>query len=304
MAKKSARSRRQGKSEQWGATRVWQVLATTGTALIMLGILGGATLGRSAMQQTVAGLKAAELKKSHRPGISPDFDWPTTVGGGKAISWLDPETQARLKEIVTSTVTIDPFDTGSLVLAQKRLMDTGWFRSPVVLKRERLSTIKVEGRFRVPFAAVRCGDRDHLVTSRSELLDKSYPPGASSLRVITGAGEQRPAGPGHTWPTADVQAGLDLLDFIRNVKGFERVVAIDVSAFDQGRRQLMIVTASGVRILWGGPHDEFLPGEERPANKLAMLPRVLEAAAAGNPNELAGYILDARTKSLGWQPAP
>jgi len=70
-----------------------------------------------------------------------------------------------------------------------------------------------------------------------------------------------------------VQAGLALLDLLRSLPGAEQIAGVDVGDYAHGR-MLTLVTQAGNRILWGGPVDEFNPGQATPAVKLARLAEV------------------------------
>ncbi|HYE03447.1 MAG TPA: hypothetical protein VD963_09460 [Phycisphaerales bacterium] len=289
-----ARSRSARDPFDWARFR--SGLATGLTAAITLGLVLGVVLGRGALK--------ARAAQSHALPVRAAFNWPTVVGPGDAdapTTWLDDQTRARLQHIVQTTVTPDPFDAGSLQRAQRALMATGWFSGPCTLRRDRDGLVRVDCRWRVPYAAVRHADRDHLVTIRGELLDRSFEPGLVRLWVIQGAASGPPA-PGEPWPGGQVQAALELITFLhRSGATAPALRGVDVSAFTPTGRQLVLITTAGARIVWGGPASAPNPGEERSAVKLRNLSTVL-----AKPDQAAapGLVFDVRFARPGWLAAP
>lgn len=185
------------------------------------------------------------------------------------ITWMDPDSQRELTKLVHELVSDDPFDFESLRAAQHALMQTGWFASPVHLSRSGSGLIEVRGQWRVPFAAVRVGSDDRIVTRDGELLSPVYKPDQSRLKLIFGA-QLAPPALGEKWLGGDVQAGLHLLEFLRPMPGYEQVAGIDVSEYQQ-HRTLTIVTLWQTRITWGESPREFAPGQAPPEVKRARL---------------------------------
>lgn len=175
------------------------------------------------------------------------------------ITWMDPDSQRELVQIVSELVTDDPFDYDSLRAAQGALMKTGWFSSPVRLVRQPNGLVEVQGTWRTPFGAVRVNNDDRIVTRAGELLSPQYQPDQSHLKLVLGA-QLAPPELGTAWLGGDVQAGLALLDYLRAMPGFEQVYGVDVSAY-QTNKTLTIVTAWNTRITWGGHPQQFTPGQ-------------------------------------------
>lgn len=265
-----------------------RALTTATTILLTLGLCIGLLVGRGPLQA-----RAAQVV---REPVRVVFEWPPLAapagtprsGAAQPSTWLDEHTRKHLEALAIHHLRPDPFDGDSLAKAREALAATGWFASGPVLSRESAGVVRVSGRWRVPFAAVRTTGgvpADRLVTVRGELLDKSYPPNASGRPLILGATQPAPTRFGEVWAGTDVHAGLALLATLRNRPWFDQVAGVDVSAYlPKNQRQLWIVTRSGGRILWGGPPDAPLPGEQPTAVKL----RHLDANVATRGGRLDG----------------
>ncbi len=268
---------------RWARTR--RVIGGVTTAALGAGILVGLTLGRGPMQARAALLRPCPVTVKiawpplvHRAGAPSEAPAP-----GQPDTWLDESSRTRLERLVLSAVTADPFDTQSLAAAQGALMRTGWFATDCVLRRGTGGVILVHGQWRIPAAVVRSGNMDRLISTRGELLEPQYAPDTSGLRIILGARPDMPTRFGDPWIGGEVQAGLALLDYLRDTTGFEQVYAIDVSGYRANKR-LVIVTDKGNQVLWGGRPDEFNPGQARAdvkRQRLAKLRRELGRIDAG-----------------------
>lgn len=190
------------------------------------------------------------------------------------ITWMDPDSQGEIVKVVERIVSDDPFDFASLQEAQQALTRTGWFASPVRLSRQGSGLVEVHGRWRVPFAAVRVGDDDRIVTRQGELLSPVYRPDGSKLKLVLGA-QLTPPELGETWLGGDVQAGLALLDFLRPMPGYEQVYGVDVGTYQQDKT-LTIVTVWGTRVTWGGHPEQFNPGQPAGTVRRARLAAVAQ----------------------------
>ena len=206
------------------------------------------------------------------------FAWPPLAGlasadpvkaGAEPLTWINAEIRADLEHTLLSKLNANPFDRASLTAAHDALALTGWFREDLKLTRDADGMVHVGATWRVPNAAVRWAGEDHLVTSLGELLPVTYRADASGYKVIVGVRHEPPM-PGQPWLGGDVQAGLKLLALLSTSPGSGQIAAVDVSEFSPGRA-MTVVTDLGNRILWGGPVDEFNPGQAPPAAKLARL---------------------------------
>lgn len=279
---KSARTKRERAQRRWAVeaaasraalshrlARAAQFLSTAMAALLLVGIAAGLTAGRPELLRRAAACKSFPLRV--------DFNWPSLAASaqlapGQPNTWLNAKTRAELGHLVLTIVSPDPFDSLSLLKAQRSLMETGWFSSPCRLQRGADGLVTVRGNWRIPSAAVRCADVDHLVASRGELLDFVCDPDASGLKIVLGP-HMDPPECGHPWIGGDVQAGLSLLDYLRGAPGYDQVYAVDVSEFST-RKRLVLITDERNRVLWGGRPGEFNPGQARDEIKRQRLGRL------------------------------
>lgn len=237
---------------------------------LLLTVIGAMVAGHDELTARAVSLRATE------PRI--EFAWPLLppAPGAPAdaprATWLDWESRAGLERLVALQAGRNPLDPRGLHDAQHALELTGWFDTSaggVRVERAADGTISVRGAWRVPLAAVRVGESDHLVAAGGVLLQPSYRRDGSRMRVILGAAHPMPD-LGQPWLGGDVQAGLALLERLRTVPGYSQVYGVDVSELMHGK-QLVIVTDLGNRIIWGGPVDEFAPGQAKTEKKLQQL---------------------------------
>jgi hypothetical protein len=202
------------------------------------------------------------------------FDWPPLAGKstsrtGRAdaepATWMNREMRAELEHLALKLLNDDPFDGKSLQRTRDALRETGWFAEGPWLMRHENGVIVISGKWRVPAAAVRIGDKDRLVAGRGELLVPEYPKGRSGFKAILGGGAP-PSTLGEAWPGGGVQAGLALLNFLRPMPGFDQIESVDVSDY-LASKKLSLVTTSGGRIVWGGAPGQFVPGQASAAAK-------------------------------------
>lgn len=224
-------------------------------------------------------LRTAEMKK--RP-VTVAFYWPPMatppakpgVPPAPPQTWVNAEIRAELEKLVKNILADDPFDTRSLAAARDALFGTGWFNADLTLSRDPHNAVEIRGTWRIPVAAVRTqgpdgGVVDQLVSAKGELLPPRYKPDGSGLKVIVGV-KHEPPKLGEPWLGGDVQAGLRLLEYLAVLPRFDQVAGVDVSEYSPDRK-LVVVTDLGNRIHWGGPPDEFSPGQATPQTKLGRL---------------------------------
>jgi hypothetical protein len=241
--------------------------------------------------------RAAELKKSE---LKVAFEWPPLAGkktsrtaSGEPATWLNAEQRRALEQIALTLLSGNPFDRAGMDRAQKALRETGWFTDGPWLRRHEDGLVVIAGRWRTPSAAVRTQAGDRLVSATGEPLPILYPVARSGMKVISGVSMPEPA-PGEKWTGGEVQAGLELLNFLRPMPGFEQVASVDVSEFAAHKR-LSILTVTGGKIVWGAPPTKsgFAPGQAPPELKrerLAAVFRQFGQLDAGRP------VLDVRSE--------
>lgn len=236
-------------------------------ALVLLVLTLGVALGFGPMKQRVAEVRSDP--------IVVDFEWPA-MAGQAGQTWMPASERARLKQIVTASLALNPLDGSSLADAQRALRETGWFkdRGPRI-RRAPGGQAHVTGQWRLPRAAVRHEGVDYVVSGEAILLPLSYQAGgAGDLPVVTGAWAGPPPSPGggsghgEYWQGVDVQHALKLIDYLRRSQTVrEHLAGVDVSEFGEDRH-LTIVTTEGGRLIWGGVPGESHPGEQSDAEKL------------------------------------
>jgi hypothetical protein len=213
------------------------------------------------------------------------FTWPPLAGyttadpipgqlNNEPNTWLNAEMRADLEKAALDALKPDPFNRASLEAARGALARSGWFQDDLRLTRQTDGLVRVTGTWRVPAAAVRCDGQDVLVTTLGEVLPVRYRPETSGYKAVIGVSGPAPL-PGKAWLGGEVQAGLRLIDLLSTLPPGcpEQIAAVDVSAYGTNR-SLVIVTDLGNRILWGGPLDDFNPGQATAAVKLARLAEV------------------------------
>lgn len=242
-------------------------------------------------------VRAAELKKGE---VKVAFEWPPLAGkktsrtaSGEPATWLNAEQRRALEQIALTLLSGNPFDRACMDRTQKALRETGWFIDGPWLRRHEDGLVVIAGRWRTPAAAVRTKAGDRLVSATGEPLPILYPVARSGMKVIAGVSAPEPA-PGEKWTGGEVQAGLDLLNFLRPMPGFEQVASVDVSEFASHKR-LSILTVTGGRIVWGAAptRNGFAPGQAPPELKrerLAAVFRQFGQLDAGRP------VLDVRSE--------
>ncbi|MBL8763095.1 MAG: cell division protein FtsQ [Phycisphaerae bacterium] len=247
----------------------------TGLIAVILGsLIIGLALGRPALQ--------AKAAQSRRVPISVSFNWPTTPSaaqrakpkpderGETLTSWLSVPYRRHLEALARTTLTEDPFDRNALEATRLRLLETGWFERIFSVRREANGLVRIEADWRVPAALVRYRDRDRLVSSKGELLEPAFKAGeADGFKVIVNPSKPPPR-IGEAWLGGDVQGALALLGSLRPYPFFDQVASIDASAY-ASKKQLVIITTSGSRLIWGGAPSDTTLGEASAATKLAHL---------------------------------
>jgi len=240
-------------------------------------VLGGATALGAAASLAVGYRPLLALASEMRRGAPRvELAWPmmplpaNSPPGVLPITWLDSESRAGLERLVTLQAGDNPLDGRAVVATHEALIATGWFdesRGGARVDRAADGIVRVHGVWRVPVAAVRVDESDHLVSRGGEMLQPVYKRDGSGFRVIIGGSHEKPEH-GEAWLGGDVQAGLRLLEFLSPMPGFDQVYGVDVSEYVNSK-QLVVVTDEGNRIVWGGAPfaGDFAPGQAKPEKK-------------------------------------
>lgn len=258
------------------ASRLW-VAGRVVTALCGVGLVVAWIIGLGPLRQSVSAARMDLVQVS--------IEWP--VGEEPNRSWLFPEVREELLQIVTATVSPDPFDHDSLVAAAKKLQATGWFRDDLLVRRDSGGIVNVTGSWRTPAAVVSMQGREWLVDMDGAAL--RLPPSARAparfLRIYDPAMPAPRDGSGNVrygvrWDTDDVRDAIELLwKIVSEAEPASRaLVGVDLGEFGRTGR-LVLVTDSGCRIVWGGPLSESRPGEAPVDHRLGQLAQILRPEA-------------------------
>lgn len=245
-------------------------------AVVWVGMVVTALVGAGPLQGKVSTLRAAP--------VTPKIEYPPIAGStDPQATWLPASERRRLEHLVVQTVSTDVFDRQSLENLRIALEASGWFASGVEVQRFAENVVRVRGVWRTPFAAVRVGDRDHLVSASGELLPLSYGAGGAggALPAILNPqfgppeNEARGFAYGKRWRGGDVAASIALLAELRRAFGATPRIMSQVAAIDAGdfrsRGRLSIITDTGTRVVWGSAPGEERPGEAKASEKIARL---------------------------------
>lgn len=230
--------------------RTWRVLVLSVSSMAIVAALVALVMAYKPMNERAEEIVTGRLRVRF-------LDWP---------KWLDDMSQAELTELAERSLTNEQFDHDALVRTQEALMATGWFAEPVTVARAPGGTVNIvtkhhgEDCWRLPAAVVRWQGKDYLIAEHAERLIREYEPDTSGLPVIVGTQFDAPAAFGSVWLGGDVEAGLALLQFLKDSRVWDQVAGVDVSTYTQDK-QLIIITDRGSRIMWGGPPGDFTPGQ-------------------------------------------
>lgn len=211
-------------------------------------------------------------------------------------AWFDDKRQSQVSARVLSAVgDLSSIDQTRLSRARDAMMSTGWFD---VISQIRLADgggFLVDATFLRPFAIVRHGEFDFLVTPEGRLMPMDWPaghrPAAPHYVALLGASQPAPAAQGDIWPGADVAAGLELVRAISGEKWFSLVAGIELSHFTS-EKSLILITRDGGRLIWGRAPDDRSVAEVPTETKLSTLTYLFHTS--GRIDSGGGRILDLR----------
>jgi len=258
-------------------------LMVGGSALVAWGLM----VGYRALEARAASHLEAER-------VTVRIAWPTQGGAPGAPMGAGEEAEGAtwlsrfFRERLVSAAAASADEAGSAMSgAQLRavsrvLLESGWFEGTPRVWREGGGVLRVEGRWRVPMAAVRHGGREYLVGADGRPMPvPAYAAGESRYAFIEGVGNGPPLNDGggvdvfRVWAGSGVPAALALLGVLPSDAPWRNQVAgIDVSALEAGRGSdsgLVIRTTHGTRVVWGAAPGGFRPGETSTEGKLDRL---------------------------------
>ncbi len=248
--------------------------AGVGLSVLALGL--GLTFGLSALNARAADQLGTRLAADELPVA---IQWPRVPGGTPEETWL-PETDRALllRKARAAIREPEPLSVHPLAAIADAFGESGWFDGEPSVHRDGRGRIVIAGDWRVPAAVVRHGGWDHLISWSGMPMPRRYGPGTSNQRIILGAA----LGPGPAsnpalrykapWPGEDVAAGISLLRLLAERALVDEVEAIDVSAYAQGR--LEIVTIHATRVEWGAAPGQWRPGQATDEERLSRLERL------------------------------
>jgi hypothetical protein len=243
-----------------------------GGAALFIAVCGGIATGLA--------LLAARVEERSRQSLQAtpvrfEFDWPRGV---EDESWLPEAFRADLRHLASLHMgQNDTLSPAPLKRLGEALEASGWFDDRPAIRREPGGRIHITGSWRVPVAAVRVLGNDLPISRLGKIMPIPYEVGQSDMPVIYG---MRGLPPLHfdgsldfatRWAARDLEAGLELLDLLRDQPYFGRITGIDVSEFAPGGGGLSILVDSGAKVRWGGGVRTFNPAEIPTPMKLDRL---------------------------------
>lgn len=211
-------------------------------------------------------------------------------------SWLDDTRREELRRLVASAVgdgsTIDP---ARLVTAKDALLSSGWFKSVRQVGLDANGGFVVDAQFRVPFALVLHGSREHLVDTDGCRLPAEWELGKRPSKphwvTIVHTMQPPPGEPGAHWEGADLAAALELVKLTFDRPWESQITAIDVAGYTGDG--LMMLTAKGGYVLWGLPPGVASSVEPPADAKVRNLDALF--ARTGFIDSGGGRVIDLRT---------
>lgn len=190
-------------------------------------------------------------------------------------AWFDEKRQAQVSARVRSAVgDLSTIDQTRLSRAKDAMLSTGWFDEIRQISLADGGGFLVDAEFLVPFAIVRHGEFDFLVTPEARLMPMEWRAGHRPAQphyvAILGASQPAPGAIGDRWQGADLAAGLELARTIASEAWFTQVAGIDLSRFS-AENALVLVTQAGGTVVWGRAPDDRSVAEVPTETKLATL---------------------------------
>lgn len=223
-----------------------------------------------------ADVQAAEIASSGPPVVR--IHWPEAISNGQPVNWPPALTQKDLLDDAYTIVEEDPgpFSAKTLDALGIWLSETGWVSAIRDIRRLDEGVIEIDAAWRSPGAVVREGAQDYLIATDGRRLRLSWRADLSPFPVIRGApdAEALAVVPGELWPSDAVQAGLEVLNLVREELpgslGWDQVRGVDVSGYNRFKR-VVLLTDRGNRIIWGRTPSDPVPDAVSTEAKLGQL---------------------------------
>ncbi len=190
-------------------------------------------------------------------------------------AWFDETRQAEVSTRVASAVgELSTIDQTRLSRARDAMLSTGWFDEITQISLADGGGFLVEASFLRPFAIVRHGEFDFLVTPEGRLMPMDWPaghrPASPHYVALLGASNSAPAAIGDVWKGSDVAAGLELARAIARQEWFPLVSGIELSRYGN-ENALILVTRDGGHVVWGRAPDDRSVAEVPTETKISTL---------------------------------
>ncbi|RNC81300.1 MAG: hypothetical protein ED559_05775 [Phycisphaera sp.] len=220
--------------------------------------------------------QAADIASSGPPVVR--INWPSAVSAGQPVNWPPATTQRQLLDDAYEIVQkhSGPFSSRTLESLGVWLHQSGWVSEIRDIKRLDEGVIEIDAAWRSPGAVVREGAHDYLIASDGRRLRLSWRADLSPFPVIRGANDANTLQvvPGEVWPSRSVQAGLEVLNLLREQLpgslGSDQIRGVEVSAYDRFKR-VVLLTDKGTRVIWGRTPSDPVPDAVSTEAKLNQL---------------------------------
>ncbi len=262
----------------WG--RFASYLATFVVIVMVLGLVAGIVMGNRPLKA-----KATAITQKVECKIA--IEWPQLARAKDApaaksvdeLTWMPRQLREDLLARAYAALDRepDPFAPAAVAAIGQTLTASGWFDGPPRVERGGPGELRITGKWRLPAAAVRTGDKEILVGWDGRPLPVVYErAGASGMQFIAGP-IQDPAmlstsqpDCSKAWPGGDVEAGLELLALLARQPYSKQVAGVEIGSH-KDEKSLEIISRDGGRIVWGGRPTKPLIGEASTEAKLGKL---------------------------------
>jgi len=211
-------------------------------------------------------------------------------------AWFDETRQQLVSSRVRSAVgDLSTIDQTRLSRARDAMLSTGWFEDIRQIRLADGGGFLVDASFHTPFAIIRHGEFDFLVTPEGRLMPMEWPaghrPATPHYVALLGASSAAPAAVGERWSGADVAAGLELARAIASESWYSKIAGIELSRV-ASENALILVTNDGGRLIWGRAPDDRSVAEVPTETKLRTIDYLFRTT--GRVDAGGGRIIDLR----------
>ncbi len=211
-------------------------------------------------------------------------------------AWFDETRQQLVSSRVRSAVgDLSTIDQTRLSRARDAMLSTGWFQDIRQIRLADGGGFLVDASFHTPFAIIRHGEFDFLVTPEGRLMPMEWPaghrPATPHYVALLGASSAAPAAVGERWSGADVAAGLELARAIASESWYSKIAGIELSRV-ASENALILVTNDGGRLIWGRAPDDRSVAEVPTETKLRTIDYLFRTT--GRVDAGGGRIIDLR----------